>query len=90
MRGEAGGDRIACVSAAAEVLALSDHRRGAITILEHYLERVKAGDVVGLMVVAETAEGGVELKQSSTSDAYRRLGLLDGLHDLVLEEAREG
>lgn len=73
--------------ATTEVLPLSDCRRGSITILEHYLDRVRAGDVVGLMVVAELVDGGVELKQSSTVDVYGRLGRLDAMHDRVLAEA---
>lgn len=70
-----------------ENLTISDHRSGSIAILEHYLHRVRAGDVVGLMVVAEVADGGVELKQSAAVDAYGRLGRLTALSDLVLQEA---
>lgn len=73
--------------ATTEVLPLNDHRRGALTILEHYEARIRAGEVVGLMVVAELADGGVELKQSSTVDVFGRLGRLDAMHDQVLGEA---
>ena len=64
-----------------------DHRSGSIAILEHYLHRVRAGDVLGVMIVAETAEGGCELKQSAAVDAYGRLGRLAALSDMVLQEA---
>lgn len=71
-----------------ELLPLNDHRAGAIAILEHYLDRLREGDVVGLMVIAERADGGVELKQSSTVDVYGRLGRLDAMHRRVLKEAK--
>lgn len=64
-----------------------DHRSGSIAILEHYLHRVRSGDVVGVMVVAETIAGGCELKQSASVDAYGRLGRLAVLSDMVMQEA---
>lgn len=70
-----------------EKVTLTDHRQGSIAILEHYLHRVRHGDVVGVMVVAERGDGGVELKQSSTVDVYGRLGRLAVMSDAVLQEA---
>lgn len=72
-----------------EDLALSDTQRGSLLILEHCLERVRRGEITGVMVVLERERGGVELKISATDNVAERLGRLDLLHDAVLERAEE-
>ncbi len=67
----------------------SDRRQGAIRILEHYLERLHAGEVDGIMVVAELPGGAAELKQSASWNVAERLGRLDLLHDAVLRDAED-
>lgn len=72
-----------------EDLQLSDAQRGSLLILEHYLERVRRGDIVGVMVVGEKERGGVELKLSGTANVAERLGRLELLKDAVLEQAED-
>ena len=71
-----------------ELAPLSEQRAGVIAILEHYLARARSGDVVGLMVFAETEDGVAELKQSAAFDAYGRRARIDSLRDLVTREIR--
>lgn len=76
--------------ATVEDLQLSDTQLGAVKVLEHYLERVRAGEVTGVMVIAERPGGGVALAMSSTANVAERLGRLVLLQDAVLERAEEG
>ena len=72
-----------------EDVELTNTAFGAQLIVEHYLERLKRGEVTGLMVIAELPGGGVELKMSSTANVAERLGRLVLLQDEVLERAVE-
>jgi hypothetical protein len=72
-----------------EDLELASTAFGARRILEHYLERVARGEVVGLMVVAELPGGGAEMKMSSTLNVAERLGRLVLLKEEVIERAVE-
>lgn len=70
-----------------EDVELANTAFGAQLILEHYIERLKRGEVVGMMLIAELPGGGVEMKMSSTANVAERLGRLVLLQDEVLERA---
>ena len=78
-----------CRAASVEDLELSDTQLGAVKILEHVLERVRAGDVTGVMVVAERPSGAFTMHMSSTANVAERIGRLVLLQDAVLERAEE-
>lgn len=72
-----------------EIVDTGDDRANMRLLLEHYLERVDAGDFVGIMVVAEPVVGTYECRMTATDDAARRLGRAGFLYDAILDTARE-
>lgn len=72
-----------------EDLDLSDVKVAARLILDHVAQRVESGDVVGLMVILETDEGGFACKMSAGWNVATRLGVLDILKDEILRDAEE-
>lgn len=76
-----------------EVVACGDPRSEMLAILRDYYRRVKDGEVVGLMVIAELPEGAYACKAiaavSSCTNLSERIGRLEQLKMDMRECARE-
>jgi hypothetical protein len=75
-----------------EVVDVDNRRAEAIAILRYYLASAERGELVGLMVIAETARGGYsarETRMTGTDNVAERVGRLVMLIDDVKDAAEE-
>lgn len=69
-----------------EMIDVGDDLAAIELILKHYLDRT---DIKGLMIIAELPGGAFEAKYTGTSNVAERLGRLELLKDMVLDDATE-
>ncbi len=75
-----------------EVVDHDSPQAEAIAVLRYYLDRAKRGELVGIMVIAETTRGGYqmsEIKMTSSENVAERVGRLELLKEAVLDSAHE-